>query len=334
LIRISWLKKIWNGHSKGISTVLGTVFLTLVIFAISTNVFLWSLSRNAEYTQAVKEENQKNIDRLSENVIASHANYSVSGDEVIVKVTVKNAGSVAAQIINLWVFDTSQQRYNSTSLDLYLNPGQIEELRGVSSLTATIPGANQSHEFVSWFVTAKGNTVPLETLQEIIVAQLAQGIGSISMDFYTFRYFLYNNSSGLEDYPDGIVSFDVPSSTNVAFGCSLTNLDPSKQTLVFDSHSLLWIFEPVSGVPHSTWWYIVNVADDGTISSTYSPISLTYGETKLLVFASDCDVVISGFKRQQTPQKALSVPVFLLLHGTIGGEPYGQNIPFVSLYIQ
>ncbi len=326
-----WRKRVWNGQSKGISTVLGTVFLTLVIFAISTNVFLWTISQNAQYTQAVKDENQKNVDRLSEHVIASGANYSVSGDEVTVKITLRNAGSVAVQIINLWVFDTdpSNQRYANKSLDLSLNPGEAWP----HSSTVTIPGADQNHTFVSWFVTARGNTVPLETEEDIITAELAQGIGSLAMEFYTFRYFEYQSSNKLADYPSGIVSFDVPSSTHVAFGCRLTNLDPRKQPIIFDSHSLLWIFEPVSAVPHSTWWYIVNVADDGTISSTYSSIPLAYCETKLLVFASDADVGTSGFGRQKTPTKALSVPVFLLLHGTIGGAPYGQNIPFVSLYI-
>ncbi|MFQ6064039.1 MAG: hypothetical protein ACE5L6_01050 [Candidatus Bathyarchaeia archaeon] len=328
-----WLKKVWNGRSKGLSTILGTVFLTLVIFAISTNVFIWTLSQNAQYTQTVKDENQKNVDRQSEHLIASGTNYSVSGDEVTVKVTLRNAGSVAAQVINLWVFDTTEQKYTNKSLNLNLNPGEALPLIGSSSLKVNLSGANASHEFASYFVTARGNTIPLTSTEDIIVAELAQGIGSIAMEFYTFRYFEYEGSKKLANYPSGIVSFDVPSSTNVAFGCRLTNLDPRRQPIIFDSHSLLWIFQPVSSVPHSTWWYLVNVADDGTISSTFSPITIAYGETKLLVFASDDDVGTSGFGRQKTPSKALSVPVFLLLHGTIGGAPYGQNIPFVSLYI-
>ena len=75
----------------------------------------------------------------------------------------------------------------------------------------------------------------------------------------------------------------------------------------------------------------MNVASDGTISETYSNISMAYGETKLLVFASANDLA-SSFARQSTPGKVCTVPVFLLLHGEIGGMPYGQNLPFVSLY--
>ena len=333
MIRISWLKKIWNGHSKGISTVLGTVFLTLVIFAISTNVFLWSLSRNAEYTQAVKEENQKNIDRLSENIIASHANYSVSGDEVTVKVSVKNAGSVAAQIINLWVFDTSQQRYNSTSLDLYLNPGQVEELRGLDSLQVTIDDANNSSAFVSWFVTARGNTVPLETLQEIVMAQIAQGIGSMSMDFPTFRSFQYDNDM-LNDYPNGTRSFSVPYDTDIAFGVVLTNLDPSREPIHLDQYSQLWLdFPAVPGVPPFAWYIISET--NGIIDPSYSEISIQYAETKLIVFASAEPGSFGGSSKVQIKHGQLQDielgAVNLLLHGIIGDRDYGQNIPFVSL---
>ena len=326
----SWLKKIWKGRSKGVSTVIGTVFLMLIIFMVSTNVLLWTFSQNAIYTQAVKDENQKFADRRNENVVALGGNYSVLGSEVTVKVILRNAGSVAVQIINLWVFDTTIQKYNNTVTPLNLNPGDNRP----ESVVVTIPGAGQNDTFTSWFVTARGNTVPLEKEQGgVIVAQLAQGIGSVAMEFYTFRYFKYKVGSDdvLENYPNGNISFNIPKGIEVAYGVVLTNLDPRKKTIVFDSHSLLWVIIPTSDVAHNKWWYIVNVASDGTISETYSNISMAYGETKLLVFASTNDLA-SSFARQSTPGKVCTVPVFLLLHGEIGGMPYGQNLPFVSLY--
>jgi len=334
LIRISWLKKIWNGRSKGISTVLGTVFLTLVIFAISTNVFIWTLSRNAEYTLAVKEENQKNIDCLSENVIASGANYSISGENVFIKVTVKNAGSVAAQVIKLWVFDTSQQKYAYRSMNLSLNPGEGEELRGLKSLRVIIPGANQSHGFVSWFVTARGNTVPLETIQEIIMAQVAQGIGSISMDFPTFRSFQYDINDMLKDYPNGTLSYSVPYDTPIAFGVVLTNLDPSREPIHLDKYSQLWLdFPAVPGVPPFAWYIISET--NGIIDTSYSEVSILYAETKLIIFASAEPGSFSSLSKVKISHGQLKEielgAVNLLLHGIIGDSDYGQNIPFVSL---
>jgi hypothetical protein len=152
---------------KGVSTVLGTVFLTLVIFAISTNVFLWTLSRNAEYGLAAKEENQKTADQLNEYVIASDTNYSVSEDTVGLKVTARNVGSVAVQIINLWVFDTdpTNKRFTNKTPELSLNPSDAVPFRDY----VTIPGAAVNHTFVAWFVTARGNTIPLEPGQEVIM---------------------------------------------------------------------------------------------------------------------------------------------------------------------
>jgi len=336
LTRALWFKKIWKGRSKGVSTVIGTVFLMLIIFMVATNVLLWTFSQGAEYTQVVQDENQKNVDRLSENVVASGANYSVSGNEVTLEVTVTNAGSVAVQVVNLWVFDTdpSNQEFTNKSLNLNLNPGQVSELRGPNALTVTIPGADPSHIFVSWFVTARGNTVATEEIQAegVIMAEVAQGIGYMGMDFDAFRYFEFDSDYTLKDYPDGSGSYLVPSSEHVAFRIELTNYDPSgaKRTLTLNSHSLVWLYFPKQG--KQVAWHIVNVDATGTVQSTYSEISIAYKQTVYVYFASGSDGVFNG-----NPDKLKTVTsgpgaINLLLLGNIGSAYYGQNIPFVSIY--
>ena len=315
MTRISWLKKIWNGRSKGISTVLGTVFLTLVIFAISTNVFLWTLSRNAEYTLAVKEENQKNIDQLNEYVIASGTNYSVSGDDINIDVTLTNAGPIAARMINLWVFDTTQQKYANAPVDLSLNPGQVLPY----SLNVTIPGpgGNASREFVSWFVTARGNAVPLKTEQEIIIAELAQGIGSISMDFPKFRYYIYDEKT--KELGPEIYQFSIPGNKETIFGVHLTNLDKSHNDINLTSHSCIWLTIPSSSTTDD--WPITKVVDNATVDFDYK--ILKYGESTLVFFGPTKPNALSGN----------IAAVNILLYGTIGDKDYGQNIPFISLYV-
>ena len=338
MTRISWLKRIWKGRSKGVSTVIGTVFLMLIIFMVSTNVLLWTFSQNALYTQAVKDENQKSADKLNENVIASDGNYSVSGDEVTVKAILKNAGGIAAQIINLWVFDTnsSNLRYANKSLNFNLNPGDTLNLTGLSGVTVTILGADSSHEFVSWFVTARGNTVALEEMQTqeegVIVAEVAQGIGYLGMDFDQFRYFEYNSSDTLKDYPGGSGSYLVPSGEALAFRVRLTNYDPSgnERTLTLNSHSLLWMYFPKVG--KQIYWHVVNVDATGTVQPTYSEITIGYKETVYVYFASGSDGTFTGVPDKQKPGTAGSAAINLLLLGTIGSSNYGQNIPFVSVY--
>ena len=315
MTRSLWHRKVWNGHSKGISTVLGTVFLTLVVFAISTNVFLWTLSRNAEYTLAVKEENQKNIDRLNENVIASNTNYSVlEKDEVTVKVTLTNAGSVAIQIVSLWVFDTTQQKYANAPVDYSLNAGQASD----RIFTVPISGANASHALVSWFVTARGNTVPLQTAQSVVVADLAQGIGSISMDFKTFSHYIpVGDELGLPAF-----NFSIPGGTATVFGISLTNLDTSRMDINLTGRSCVWLIVP--GTAASDYWPIVKVVD-GVIQDGFDYQILEYGEKTVLYF---------GPVKPKAALQDKIAAVNILLYGKIGPNDYGQNIPFAAVYVE
>ena len=325
-------------NSKGFSSVIGTTFMVLVMMFLSTSVFLWTLSQNTMYNEAVRARNQEEAERSSENIVALTGNYSVSGSEVTVNVVLKNVGSVAVQIINLWVLDSdpSNRRYTNKSLNLNLKSGDVLNLVGSSGLKVTIPGADPSHIFTSWFVTAKGNTIPLEKELGVIVAQLAQGIGSMALDFETFGYFTYETTTKLANYPTGNVSFNIPKNEYVAFRVRLTNLDPRKQSITLDSHSLFW--QPGRPAVSEGAWFIVNVRDDGTIISidkgTYSPITIPYTETVTVIFASQNDLRLGSFSRLRTPNVDTTVAVFLLLHGTIGTSPYAQNIPFVSIFYQ
>lgn len=330
-----WLKKALRKlivDWKGFSSVVGAVFMVLVVMVLSTGVFLWTLSQNTIYNQAVKESNQLDVERLNEKVTASNVNYTVSAGKVYVNVTVSNEGSLSARIVTLWVLDTSIQAYGfNDTLDIDLNPGETINLRGESAIVVTVPGSSSAHDFSSWFVTARGNTIPVKKEQGVIVAQLSQGIGSMAIDFYTFRYFTYNDSK-LVNYPEGNSNFTVPSGTDIAFGVYLTNLDPQKKTIVLNMFSELWLYFPKSPGTNPQW-YIVNVASDGSVNSTYSAVSIGYAETKLLIFASSN---AGDFSPQSISASVKGLPcaVNLLLQGKIGTRDYGQNIPFVSLYVE
>ncbi|MFQ6064037.1 MAG: hypothetical protein ACE5L6_01040 [Candidatus Bathyarchaeia archaeon] len=344
----SWFKKIWAGRSKGVSTVIGTVFLILIIFMVTTNVLLWTFSKNAQYNRAVMERNEEEAHRSSEKIAVSDVSYSVEDSQVHVEAEVTNDGPVPVQITTLWVLDKLTQKHGYNDMvDINLKSGDTLNFTEPNALVVAIEGLghNFSDAFTSWFVTARGNLIPLEEEHDWIqynisnITQQSGGypkiiIGALMLDLEQVRYFPYVGSNRLSNYPDGLRGFNVPSSTSLAFGCLLTNVDPANRTIVLDAYSLLWFTIPVSDVPHNRWWYIVNVADDGTISSTYSDVVIAHGETKLIVFASADNVNVSGFSRQDTPKGGVSVSVFLLFHGTIGGMPYGQNIPFVSLYIE
>jgi len=349
LIRALWLKKILKGRSKGVSSVIGTVFLVLVVFAISTNVFLWTISQNAVYNQAVSAANQKNVDRMNENVVATLGNYTVlSGNRVAVEAKLTNEGSVATQLINLWVFDTSKQTYGfndtiASRSESNLNPGQFWDLTGSKAIIVTVPAAGSLDNLNAWFVTARGNTVPVTVTTGIIVAQVSQGIGSIAMDFGSFVYYnvtyvQVGNKYILETWPNGKEGFYVPYKKDIAFRVMLINFDPNKRTITLISHSALWmIFKTnLPTQPRSGWWHIVNVDGTGTITSklegSFVDITLSYGQSTMVYFASENDLATDDFAKSQCGWDGPAA-VNLMLFGKIGTSTYGQNIPFVSVYV-
>ena len=310
--------------------MIGTTFMVLVMMFLGTSVFLWTLSQNTLYNEAVRTKNQEEVDRLNERVVALAGNYSVSGNNVTVLAVLNNTGSVTTQLINLWVLDTTQSKYVCNPLSLNLNPGDVEPVL----YTVTILDTNANNTFASWFVTARGNTVPLEReLEEgVVVAQVAQGIGYLAMDFDKFKYFEYISAYGLKDFPTGSGGYSVPASKNVVFGVKLTNYDPSggKRSLTFNSHSLIWMYFPTQGKKQV--WQIVNVDANGTIQPTYSAMTLAYQETATVYFASASDGSFTGQSDKVKPGINGPAAINLLLLGTIGSDEYGQNIPFVSVY--
>ena len=338
--RLSHKKRIRQliADSKGFSAVIGTVFMVLVMMFLSTSVFLWTLSQNTLYNQELKEKNQVELDRLNERVTASGVNYTGSGDVISVQVVLENNGASAVHISTLWVMDATINKYGfNNTLNLNLKPGDTICLACGNPVDVNMTGATATDTFNSWFVTARGNTVPLEEEQTVIVAQLAQGIGSIALNFFEFRFFTYEGDYELADYPEGTASFTVPHSTYIAFGVSLTNLDPMKQIITLEEYTQLWLYFPaVPGHTLGPVWYIVNEVN-GIIQSSYSPETIHFAETKLLIFASadhgslDKDSRIEISDQQQ---KNTLGAINLLLYGSIGSRDYGQNVPFVSLYVE
>lgn len=318
-------------NSKGVYGIIAAIFLVLVVLALYANVFVFMLNQNVLVYEVVSEANQEDIDRKNEIITVSNANYAVEGDKVRVEAVVTNNGPVSVQIVTLWVFDATIRKYGyNDTLNVNLKTGDMMVFVGSNALIVTVEGSHALDVFAAWFVSVRGNLIPFEEQQETVFAKLAQGIGSLELDFYRLLHFTYETSEKLMDYPTGTIGFDIPKNTYIAFACYLTNLDPSKETIVFDSHSLFW--QPGRPGVADLAWFIVNVDANGTVGSSYSPVTLNYGERKMLVFASDKDLDIGGFARQRTPNVETTVATFILLHGTKGSDPYAQNIPFVSIF--
>ena len=309
--------------SKGVSTVIGTIFLVLIALTVATNVFLWTFTQNAAYNQAVKERSQMDADLSSERVVAYNTEYSVSTGNVEVTTTMTAQGPLSAQIITVWVTCKvgNDIKYGSETVNINLTSGDTI----TQPITVTVPGALAvASEFNGWLVTARGNRVPLELkkVEEIRIADVSLGIGAISMNFSNFKYFEVVGGI-LQNYPNGTSAFELETGKDLVLAVYLTNYDLLNRSIILSSRSLLWAYFPTSPGNNGEW-YITNVnATTGAIVS-YSDITLAYGQSKWIFFG----------KERLQPPGGIAGAVNLILLGTIGSEEYGQNIPFVSIYVK
>jgi len=330
-------------NSRGISSLIAAIFMVIIILFMSFNVFTFTLFKNTQFRDAVDALNQMDVEQTYERMSFSDVGFTrLENDWILVEAQLANDGAVSVRIVSLWVLQSATGKYGHADVSIpVLGLGKTDsfaasvaavefvEIEGeiVPQLTGW---PESSGGFTAWFVTARGNRITIE--DEVVYAKVSQGMGSLVMDFDNFRYFTYEDvvNGELADYPYGTVGFNLPTKTAVAFGILLQNEDPKKRSITLDSHSLFW--QPAGAVPASAW-YIVNVdPETQTILSTYSNITIGYGESAMLVFASSKDLGAGqGFKSESTKDVA-TVATFLVLHGEIGSDSFAQNIPYVSIF--
>ena len=328
-------------NSRGFSSIVGAVFAVLVMMSLISTVFVWSLSQNTLYNNTVTQTRQLDLDRSNEKTAVLNTTYTPYNNSVNVYAQIQNIGSSSIQFITVWLYvsnSTPWTIYNFTSLP---NAG----VKGGSTFTlnvtlrATDVISNFTYSFSSWLITARGNTVALQqtivSANNIIVSQTTQGIGALMMDFQNFTYYFVTGSDQLTAFPNGASGYVVSSGgTNIAFRVILTNLDQQQRPINLSSNSVFFsIFPTTPQQVRGSYWYIVNVNGTGGISSTYTPIILSYNVPVAIYFASD-HAIVSGQPFSGAPPRFTGTsPVNLALIGQLGSSSFGQNIPFVSILI-
>jgi hypothetical protein len=330
------LNKRFAQNKKGVSTIIGAIFFVLILLG-GFSMIVWEITEYDNYLQVVNDRNR--LDWEKQNEIIEIESVYVLDESLNISVT--NNGAVAAHLVDLWVTehsDTIVNWHNLFQIDYYVNSGNT-----TMNIDRGLVECNPDLIYTVKIVTERGNiavaTYSWElTLPSVTWSDLAQGFGSIVIDFRSFRYFTYDGDT-LQPWPDGNIGFRVDTSLPVAYGALFKNLDPYIETLVLDSESnICLIYRKGGGGGSFHWkrWYIVNVDSyTGTITSTsrgsYAPISLGYGEPKFIVFASANDLEEDDFSEQSTPSDEQLCPINLMVFGEIDSQPYSQNIPFVSI---
>jgi hypothetical protein len=321
--------------------------MVLIVWILASSYFIWTLSENTRYNDAIREKNQLESNVLSENVQITNTTYFVNGnDNVQISTAITNPSSLSVQFTTLWVYASNATPYTGYNFTQLSNVN----VKGGANLTLNfnmIVGGLRStgaYSFASWLITGRGNVVPLQksTSSNIVTSQTTQGIGSLMMSFTNFFYYkvILNQGSYYLDFSSQASGYLVnKNDAPIAFMVTLTNLD-SKDDILLNPYSEFFSILPFTGGAYqAVTWYIVNVnPTTGLINVPFTNILLPHPAPdpipKSVYFAS-MDSVQSSFT--PLPQNKMAgpgtAPVNLALIGTKGGSPFGQNIPFVSIYI-
>ncbi len=333
------------------SSVVGAMFMILIVGVVASGYFMFTLAQNTTYNNAIRSNNQAQLVAMSESVkIPSPATYTQSGNNVQVSVTLRNDGPVNVQVQTLWV-SSSATDYGFANLALNLKPGASQT---INQLVTSANGVLSASNCYGWVVTARGRTfelypdhgvgpqgpkgdtgaqgiqgiqgvqgvqgIPGSTSYDANTALVSQGIGSIAMNFKTFRTYIVDASNHLTAESP---AYTFSRANNVAFKLNVTNMDPTGDIKLKDQ-SCIWIFSPASGAIKGIVWKIATVSNNVITPLTPGQsVTLVYNVSQTLYFGP----VVAGNNNLD----AGITGVNLILTGSVGTYDYGQNLPFISL---
>jgi hypothetical protein len=257
-LKLRFWHKITNirsrARNKGFSSVVGAVFMVLIIWVVAAGYLVFTLSQNTAYNEVVRSKNQLEADRLSEHLTASNANYTVAGNVFTVEAQISNEGPLLVTLKNLWVLDNALNEFGfNDNINASLGAGSnlvFNEAQN-DAINVTLSGASSADSFSSWFVTARGNTVPLTWYNSglnsgsnntLNVGNLTQIMGDFIPDYHSVQW---ANCTGnkVGSWNNGWI---IPSagSFNMIWRINMTYYGNSLITL--DRSSMLF-FTPFSG---------------------------------------------------------------------------------------
>jgi hypothetical protein len=138
---------------------MGTIILVLVVMFLFYNVYMFSLSRDADYQNIVARSQQLDADRAAESLRIQLASKTGGGNTIAVTCTLVNDGPVPIQVVRLWLKD-SKPSINVVSVSLMsqnvvLQPGMSIQ----RTFSVTVPGGFGTDSFTLTLVTSRGKSV-------------------------------------------------------------------------------------------------------------------------------------------------------------------------------
>jgi hypothetical protein len=347
-------------NRKGTAEVIGSVlFIIILIFAFS-NIYLW-------HDNATKTMNTLLSDKLNSQ-IELHWLIDDDGEETSTLI-VTNTGGISTSLSRLWIVTTSgTHRYanleSTTGNSFNIAAGNTVTivLNGITSQTNPIPASWTGSEATVSFNKADGETFTILTslgnmaspkgLIKIVNYGGGGGggtapVGSVIVaDFQSFSYYPVTgqqNPNYSIDLNNPLNGYSIQSAgKDVSFGVVLTNNDPNQRTINLNAYSQMFFINTKN--PNNVGYlifYLVNVDATGKISQNFpaTAVNLPYNVPTRVYFASEKAIVSSQLFDPASLKTSGQVdpgayPLNLALLGKFDNTiDFGQNIPFVSIYI-
>jgi archaellum component FlaF (FlaF/FlaG flagellin family) len=334
----------FRAERKGFSSIVGAIFMVIIVWILASGYFIYTLSQNTVYNDAIREKNLLESNALSENVQATNTTYVVNAnDKVNVSTSITNIGSLSVQFITLWAYasnDTPYTGYNSAQLS-NVNVQGGANLR--LSVNVTVGGLRptNAYNFASWLITGRGNVVPVEIAPppEPEPEHLPiSATGFFSLDWF---YLKYTAKIHLTPSDAAVIS---KQNEYVAFYINVTNNGDEAMTIKSTSLIMLLIEwqEPL--------FYIVrNVSYSGTPTITKyddaTPIIIGSHQSQILTFAAkstaqpttwawgDHNHVPVGIDSGSTPEGAIVMTALVYTMQSQPTKTYAQSLSFRALVL-
>ncbi len=325
-------------NNRGVSSIIGAIFMILIVGSLASAYFFYTLNENALYNNAIRARNDFELARMSESVQISETVYRInSAGSVSISAKIFVIGGYSVNFTTLWLSvneDVTVSNY--TSLNIAVSGGGLYQLDATVQVSGTIPSG--TYHFAAWLISSRGNTFALESLRtnSIVAAQTTQGIGSLAMDFQNFTYYQVKlvGTTYHVDLGTGTSAYTIVKSTApLAICVNFTNFDTKNRDILLNQNSELFsIFPSTGGNYKAVTWYIIKVnAETGEILP-FTSQTLAYSVSTLVFFAAMVPGSTTSFVASNDMFTGVC-PVNLALTGTIGASPFGQNIPFVSILV-
>lgn len=244
-------------RKKGLSSVVGAVFLVLVMLA-GFNLIVWSIQQQDGYSLSLIDRSMEDWRRMSERVEIS----SVQIDQNRFNLTVLNKGSLTAHIVRLWVTnDSATPRWHDRrDTDIYINPSEV-----VTNIGQQLDiSADSSNRYSLKLVTERGNTAEFKIIPDINArVELIIPAGVLMGAKFTVMFIVVNNATFSNNM------LNVTPTLSYSGGATLeSGPSPSSVAVLKDASTAVftWAFK----APTQTGTLIFNASFVGAPSGVYS----------------------------------------------------------------